>query len=64
MSRACSCCTHYFEDAELTRRQVGKGYASRPVYYCADCIEKKNQQDKFKQIRTTYRKSVYARVFR
>jgi hypothetical protein len=64
MDRACSCCTRNFDDGELTRHPVGKGYASRTVYYCADCIEKKNQQEKFKQVRTTYRKSVYARVFR
>lgn len=64
MSKACSCCTCKFEDAELTRRQAGKGYASRTVYYCANCIEKKNQQAKFQSVRSQYRKSVYARTFR
>ena len=64
MSRACSYCTCQFEDAELTRRQAGKGYARRTVYYCANCIEKKNQQAKFQSVRSQYRRTVYARTFR
>lgn len=64
MSRACSCCTHQFEDTELTQRQDTKGYTPRTVYYCANCIEKKNQQAKFQSVRSQYRKSVYARTFR
>lgn len=64
MSRACSCCSHLFEDAELTQRQNTRGYASRTVYYCVGCIEKKNQQAKLQSLRTTYRKSVNTRAYR
>lgn len=64
MSRACSCCTHQFEDTVLTQRQDTKGYTPRTVYYCADCIEKKNQQEKLKAARTANNKYVYARAFR
>jgi hypothetical protein len=64
MSRACSCCTRVFEDAELNPRQVGKGYTSRTVYYCAGCIEKKCQGAQLKSARTIYRKQAYARAYR
>lgn len=64
MNRACSYCTQVFEEAALTSRQIGKGYSCRTVYYCADCVEKKNQQAQLKAARTANNKYVYARTFR
>jgi hypothetical protein len=64
MSRACSCCTRLFDDADLAQRQDTKGYTTRTVYYCADCIEKKGQQAQLKKARTANNKYMYAHNFR
>jgi len=62
MKKPCARCGKSFEEEELAMRMSGKGYYAVMKPYCMGCIEKKKGVQQLRAVRTTYRKTAYARA--